>query len=76
MGDTTTSTKRLWAEIVARFTAEPEPEPPKRGSLCSILGTHDRGPDGRCRDCTKPLTDADEVCRDVPMGGPIQGVQR
>ncbi len=76
MGDTTTSTKRLWAEIVAHFTAEPEPDQLQRHLLCDATGLHDRGPDGCCRDCTKPLTDADEVCRDVPMGGPIQGVQR
>ena len=96
---TTSTTRRLWTELVARFTAEPiiekgskqppnppsppasQPHPPgppdllQRHLLCDATGLHDRGPDGRCRDCAKPLTDADPVCRDVPMGGPIRGQQ-
>ena len=72
---TTSATRRLWTELVARFTAEPDLL--KRDLhghiLCDATGLHDRGPDSRCRDCAKPLTDADPVCRDVPMGGPIRG---
>ena len=69
---TTSATRRLWTELVARFTAEPEPDLLQRHLLCDATGLHDRGLDGRCRDCAKPLTDADPVCRDVPMGGPIR----
>jgi hypothetical protein len=57
---TTTATRRLWDDLLQRHL------------LCDAIGLHDAGTDGRCRDCAKPLTDADPVCRDLPMGGAIR----
>lgn len=71
---TTTSTRKLWADLVAMIARERDAAPDllQRHLLCDATGLHDRGPDGRCRDCTKVLDPDDPVCRDEvhpPIGG-------
>jgi hypothetical protein len=43
-----------------------------RPDLCSVLGHHDPGADGCCRDCGAPIDADTPVCRPEPMGGPIR----
>ena len=38
--------------------------------LCDATKLHDRGPDGRCRDCTAPLTPESPVCEADDAWGP------
>lgn len=43
-----------------------------RPELCRVLGHHDPGADGSCRDCRRQLQANGDLCRPEPMGGPIR----